>query len=177
MKSTISSISDYSAIDDLPVRAYLRPIRGFDMYKGMDDDEMVVYNDFMNWHLRQDMTPLLSIPKTRTGDFIPVQLDESGADISAFNTADFHRGKHKFDKYAYKLKKVFERVNDLALMHSCISDEHGRENVKKRCRAVIEVEFMLDLIEAQQKGDCSKARQLMKKVAECVRIWRGWNPA
>ncbi len=52
MNSTISSISAYSSIGDLPVRADLRLIRGFDLYEDMDEDEIVAYNDFMNWHLR-----------------------------------------------------------------------------------------------------------------------------
>jgi hypothetical protein len=34
---------------------------------------------------------------------------------SPFNTWDFQRGRKPFDKYGYRIKKVIERVKDLAI--------------------------------------------------------------
>lgn len=166
-------------IDCLPVRASLKPVQAFDRYEGMTDDESAAYSDFINWYLLQDVSLLLSLPKPAKGDFIPVQLDGDGYDESAFNTCDFHRykGNLSFDKYGYRLKKIMERVNDLAMMHSCISDVEARNNVKQRCRSFIENEFLIDALEAQKKGDNRKANRLFKYIEQCKQVWREWNPA
>ena len=58
---------------------------------------------------------------------------------SAFNTVDFQR-QHpfNFDRFGYRLKKVYKKVQDLAVMHSVISNEAGRINVQQRYRALVD---------------------------------------
>jgi len=97
----------------------------------MDDSEIEAYWDFMRWFLGQEHVLLLSIPKPEEPDFWSVQLDESGNNISQMNTVDFKRS-YPFNKYHYKIKKVMEKVKDLALTHSCISDEAAKKRIKDR---------------------------------------------
>ncbi len=55
-------------------------------------------------------------------------------DVSAFNTVDYLRNtaKFHFDKYRYFTDKVAEKAKDLAILHSCISHESGRSEIKQR---------------------------------------------
>jgi len=95
----------------------------------MDEDEIEGYWDFISWYLGQEHLLLLGIPKHEESDFWTAELDELGNNASAMNTHDFER-LYPFNKYHYKLKKMCERVKDLALTHSCISDVEGRKKVK-----------------------------------------------
>ena len=97
----------------------------------MDESEIEAYWEFISWYLGQEHLLLLSIPKPEESDFWTAELDELGNNVSAMNTHDFER-LYPFNKYHYKLKKMCERVKDLAITHSCISDEEGRKNVKNR---------------------------------------------
>ena len=126
----------------------------------------------MSWFFRRDDAILNSLPVKGSAGFF---IDEF--ETSAFNTADFQKGKPKFDKFGYRLKKILERVSDLAMQHSCISDEAGRDNLKRRCQAFVEVELLSDALEAQKKGDRRKYNRLMWHIKECADVWNGWNPA
>jgi len=165
-------------IDDLPVRPGLKVQRCSDPWQGFDDEMHESHRDFIAWFLKREHETLFSIPsedKNTNSFFIcPDDYKES-----AFNTCDFHRykGNLRFDKYGYRLKKIMERVNDLAMMHSCISDEEARYNVKQRCRSFIEKEFLIDALEAQKKGENRKANRLFKYIEKCKQVWREWNSA
>ena len=138
--------------EDLPSRASLKPMRQFDGLVPEDDEERRAYWDFISWFMGQEHLTLQSLPKPEEGDFWPVELDESGNDISAFNTEDFER-LYPFDRYHWKVKKMCEKVRELAITHSCISDEEGRKNIKNR---------FLDLV----TSDCKE------KMMTFFEIWR-----
>jgi hypothetical protein len=159
-------------IEDVPTRAGLKQLKSFDLFEGFDDELVDDYRDFMSWFFQRDHAMLNTIPvKESTGFFIN-EFEES-----AFNTGDFQKDKPKFDGYGYRIKKILERVSDLAIQHSCITDESGRDNVKRQCRAVVEVEFLLDALKAQEKGDRIKFNRLMWHIKQCADVWAGWNPA
>ena len=103
--------------DDLPVSPALKVERRNDPWYGYSEEEIEECKEFIGWYLRQDFLALLEIPVQ------PVETDfwfESYEDFreSAFNTYDFERTQRPFDEYAYRIKKIFERVEDLAaFMH------------------------------------------------------------
>lgn len=90
---------------------------------------------------------LVELPRIKSDFFQLRQFEEMPngklVDVSVFNTADFWRmfEHYEFDKYKYFTDKVAERAEDLAIMHSCISDPEGRENVRKRFEALVNSKF------------------------------------
>ena len=151
-KQISQEVESWILEEDLPSRASLKPVRQFDGLVPEDDEEREAYYDFISWYLSQEHLTLSSIPRPEEPDFWQVEFDEFGNNVSAFNTHDFER-LHRFNKYHYKLKKMCERVRDLAITHSCISDEEGRKNVRDR---------FLNLV----RSDCKE------KMMTFFKIWR-----
>lgn len=174
--------------DDLPTRAGLKVLKGFSPYDGMDEDEIVAYKDFMHWAINREHATLLSIPLSSESIFWPFEIDEFGCNVSAFSTVDFERlHPVTFSKYGYRLKKIFERVKALAILHSVISSEKGRANIASRYSQLIEKEFRQQLMDTVQRcrreTDESRKLELKSKVAklsghilECKKIWEQFAP-
>lgn len=159
-------------IYDIPTTARLKVIKGFDMWSGFDDEMIEDYRDFMSWFLQKDNELLQFIPIKSVKGFFMTEFEES-----AFNTCDFQKDAPKFNRYGYRISKVMERIDDLAMRHSCIMDDSGRQKVKRMCQSVIESEFLIEALEAQEKGDRLKAKRLMERIDDCAKVWEGWNPA
>ena len=150
-------VDSWIAEDELPVSAGLKRVRKYDLYTDMDELEIEAYWEFISWYLRQEHLLLLGMPKPEEGDFWTVELDELGNNASAMNTHDFER-LYPFDKYQWKVKKMCERVRDLALTHSCISDEEGRKKVKN---------WFLNLV----SSDCQEKMKLFFKIWRDYAYW------
>jgi len=159
-------------IYDTPTTARLKVIKGFDMWGGFDDEMVEDYRDFMSWFMGTDDELLNHIPIKDVKGFFVTEFEES-----AFNTCDFQKDAPKFDRYGYRIRKVMEKVGDLAMQHSCIKDEKGRAGVKRMCKGLVESEFLIEALDAQKDGDSRKAKWLMKRVEQCADVWKGWNPA
>lgn len=143
--------------DELPVSAGLKQVRRYDLYTGMDESEIEAYWDFISWYLGQEHLVLLSLPEPEETGFLGVDFDEFGNDESAFNTHDYQR-LHPFDKYHWMLKKMCERVKDLAITHSCIRDEADRDKVKER---------FLNLV----RSECKEKMKLFFKIWREYAYW------
>ena len=163
---------DKETIYDIPTTARLKVMKGFDLWSEFDDEMIEDYRDFMSWFMRKNDELLNYIPVKGVSGFFVTDFEES-----AFNTCDFQKGKLKLDRYGYRIRKVMERIDDLAMRHSCIIDESGRRKVKRMCQSVIESEFLIEALEAQREGDRGKAKRLMERIDECAKVWEGWNPA
>jgi hypothetical protein len=159
-------------IDDVPTCAGLKQLKSFDAFEGFDEEMVEDYRDFMSWFFQRDHATLNAIPAKGSAGFF---IDEFGE--SAFNTCDFVRDKPRFNGSGYRLKKILERVSDLAIQHSCINDDAGRDDVKRRCRAFVEVELLSDALEALKRGDRRRFYRQMWHIKKCVDVWAGWNPA
>jgi len=164
-------------ISDVPTRVGLKKVSKFDLWSEFDDENAEDYRDFMSWFLQSEHSTLLSLPKLKIGDFIPVEMDENGNDVSQFNTCDFQKDRPKFNRYGYRVRKVMERVGDLAMQHSCIIDAECRDGVRKMCKALVESEFLIEALDARKDGEIRKYKSLMKRVEQCADIWKGWNPS
>ena len=117
--------------EDLPARANLKPIRMFDELFIEDEDERQAYYEFIHHIMTRDHHILTCIPTTDYSNFWPVELDESGNDISAFNTHDF-AGNRPFSIYHWKLKTACQKVRDMAITYSIITDEQARKRILNR---------------------------------------------
>jgi hypothetical protein len=167
--------------EDLPSCAKLKPLRKYhDLYPD-DTEEAEAYWDFIGWYLSQDFLLLVSIPKPRNeSTFSTFEADDS---ISfPFSSADYQR-TYQFNRYAYKLKKIYEEVEDLALLHSSISQEAGKEKMQKRFRTLVDEEFRSKVIRCIENSkkyphlvDKAKLRASVaesnRQILKCQDIWK-----
>ena len=185
MNHISTQVDMWIAEEELPPHPHLRPIREFDGLYPEDEDERQAYFDFIHWAMSREHEVLLSIPKpVRETDFWAHDIDEFGNDVSAFNTTDFKRlYPDLFNRYQYRLKKVFERVKDLAETYSCISQEAGRKNIHQRFKDLVDQEFRdqakLLLKTYREHPHLVNKVKLFDRVAEanrhirkCRQIWR-----
>lgn len=136
-------IDRWIAQENNPFRGGLVVLNRFSDILPADPDEREAYFDFRRWFLLRDFAPILALPKPKQGGgWLPRELDEFGNDTSAFNTMDFKRLHGDwFDKEAYAVDKVYERVKDLAQTHSILSDPEGKKNTFERYKRLVERAF------------------------------------
>jgi hypothetical protein len=148
-------VDSWIAEEELPATAQLKVIRQNDPDQGLTEDELEERNEFIQWYLMQDYAPLLSVPRQalEAGFFIP-DIDAASSEYSAFNTHDFLDALQPFNKYGYAMKKLMERIRDLAILHSSLSSPEGRLNTQRRFEAFLEAKFrsrLAQLIERCQR--------------------------
>jgi hypothetical protein len=181
-------VDSWIAEEELPVTAQLKAIRQNDPDYGLSEDELDERNEFIQWYLLQDYAPLLSVPRqaAETSLFIP-EADVTSPEYSAFSTHDFLDSLQPFSKYGYAMKKVMERIRDLAILHSCLSSAEGRLNTQRRFEAFLEAKFrsrLSHLIERcrltddlDRKLDLKlKIAELTRRITEAKRIWERYAP-
>ena len=137
----------------LPVYSFLKPVSRFGDLYPKDPDENEAYWDFISWAMSREHEALLSIPASIREDFWLKDFDETGNDLSAFNTVDFHRlYPDQFDKHKYRIMKIYEKVKDIAQTHSCLLTQDGRKNIRQK---------FIDLVDSELR-DCAK--KLLKQI-------------
>jgi len=183
-----TAIDKWIVEEELPVREGLKVIRLNDPDYGLTEDELDERNEFIQWYLLQDYSLLLMVPKQeRETDFFIVDLDVAAPGYSAFNTHDFQDGLKPFNKYRYAMKKIMERIRDLAILHSCLSSSEGRLNTHRRYEAFLEAKFRSRLARViercQMTDDPDRKLELKQKIAEVTRrimeskrIWERYAP-
>jgi len=172
-------------VEQLPVHPHLKPIGVFDGLYPEDEEERQAYWDFIKWTMTRKHAVLFTIPQQENeSDMWLNDLDEFGNDFSAFNTMDYQRlHSSTFNKYQYRLTKIYEKVKDLALLYSCISQPEGRENTLRRYKILVENEFRDKanlLLETYKKyPHLVNKKKLIERIAElnnrirkCRRIWQ-----
>jgi hypothetical protein len=165
--------------------AAVRVVRQSDPWALMDEEEIEGIKEFIRWYLNKDFAPLLQIP------VVPQEIDFwfSGLEEvqeSAFNTHDFQKDRRPFDKYGYKIKKVLERVKDLAILYSCISSERDKEDTKARYDNLVNNEFRNRLhylvekhgkeLDENERFDLrGKIAKLNRRILECKTVWEKFS--
>ena len=174
--------------DELPVRAGILIIRRSDPDYGLSEDEIADRYEFIRCYLAREYELVMMLPaETGENDFFISDLQVTDAAYSAFNTIDFQRNMKPFDKYGYAMKKIMGRVNDLAILHSAISHEEGKENTRRRFNALVELEFRerlfryIDQFKAARTDDRKaslkqKIGEMNRRILECKRIWEQYAP-
>ena len=181
-------IDSWVVSEDLPVSAALKVIRINDPNYGLTDDEIQDRNEFIRWYLMQDFELLMMIPEQMPeNDFFYTDCCATDSEYSAFNTHDFQKSLRPFDKYAYAMKKIMERIQDLAIIHSVISSQERRQNTYQRYEALVELEFrnrLMWLVSRYQNTDIEETRfylkqkigELNRRILECRKIWEQYAP-
>lgn len=161
-------VDSWIAQEEIPKHPFLKPIRQFDGLYPEDEEERQAYFDFIAWAMNIEHEVIMSIPleKNQHNRFF-IQLDGDGCDISPYNTIDYLRD-HPFDKYHYRLKKVFERVKDLAETYSCLSNKDGKINIRKRFINLVSTEFQDKAINLRQSYLNNKSRHKKETVLERI---------
>ena len=185
---TMSYTENCIAEESLPPRAGLKAIRSIDPNHGLDTDEVQDRIEFIRCYLLKEFEVLLLIPKQDgRDDFFVNDITVTDPQYSAFNTVDFQNQCHAFDKYGYAMRKIMERVRDLAIMHSSISDPVDRAMIAQRYENFLDIKFrdrLAVLIVQFQNCSCFEKRSGIKlKIAELNRrileariIWARYAP-
>ena len=189
MNTTISNTVDSRFVEEeLPVAANIKVIRRSDPNYGLSEDEIQDRLEFIRCYMLQDFELLMMIPKQTTEvDFFIVDCTADDVEYSAFNTHDFQRQQRPFNKYHYAMKKIMERVKDLAIMHSCISSPEDRQDTYRRYEALVDREFREQLVALASQyrwwQDEERRYQLKQRIAklnrrilECKIIWERYAP-
>lgn len=182
------TVDTWIAEEDLPVRANLKVVKHRDPDYGLSADEIADRAEFIRCHLLSEFHTLTLIPRQDTEEefFIPdCTVDE--AEYSAFNTVDFQRTQRPINKYWYAMRIIMERVKDLAIMHSCSTEEEGRMAIHRRYEALVDREFREQLMSyvhrypMEQDEDKrlwlkGKIAELNRRIIDCQRIWGRYAP-
>jgi hypothetical protein len=179
---------NYIPEEELPVRTGIRVIRQSDPDDGLSDDEIADRNEFIRCHLAREFELLMMLPGNKEGTifFIP-DCHVTDEAYSAFNTIDFQNTIQPFDKYGYAMMKIMERVKALAILHSSISREEGRQNIVRRFNSLIEFEFREPLFscvdrfkaaktEEQKERQKIKIGDLNRRILEARKTWEQFAP-
>ena len=190
MKSNkeINCIDTWIPEEELPVRAGLKVIRIDDPDYGHTEDEIQDRNEFIRCYMMKDFELFTLIPKQLSeSDFFIIDFNVLDEEYSAFNTHDFQELLRPFNRYGYAMKKIMERVKDLAILHSSISSQEGRSNTYRRYEHLVEQEFrnhLMALIDQYRWTDDEDRRfslkgkigEVNRRILECKNIWEQFAP-
>ena len=171
--------------EDLPVSASLKVIHRNDPDYGMTEDEIEDRNEFIRCYILSGFEAMLTIPLQKfESDFFVEDWEES-----AFNTEDYYRvyPSLPFNRYAYRIKKVMEKVMDLSILHSCISSLRGRMRTQNRYENLINSEFGNRAATLTKKYRMTtnpetrlalrtKIGELNKRIFDCKKLWEQYAP-
>ena len=185
---TLSNIDRWIPQEELPVRPGLKVIRKNDPDYGLTEGEIQNRNEFIRCYLFKDFEILVMIPKqSEKDDFFIPDCDVFSDEYSAFNTYDFQKTLRPFDKYAYAMKKIMERIKDLAILHSVISSQERRTAAYRRYESLVELEFrsrLMYLVEQYKKTKDEERKLAVKKkigevnrrILEARKVWEQHAP-
>jgi len=156
-------------------------IRKNSPWYGMSEDEIEDRREYIRCYLLRDLELLLMIPVAAPENDFWFSSHQEFLE-SAFNTWDFQKDRRPFDKYGYRVKKVLERAEDLALLHSCISQPEGRAWIKANFEAFIDNEFrdqLLSLVDRHNRTFDEESRlklryriaRLNRHILDCQKVW------
>lgn len=167
----MNNTNNFIPEEELPPRSGLRVIRKTNPYFGLSEDEIQDRLEFINCYLLKEFEDLLQIPKMdQSDDFLEFEFPSSSPQYSAFNSVDFQDQRQPFDKYRYAMQKIMDRIRDLAIMHSSISDPDGRVEVITQYENFIDSQFRdrLKVFAVQYNNSYfdEKRSQIKQKIAE-----------
>jgi len=171
--------------NELPVRADLQVVKINDPDYTMTQDEIEDRNEYIRCYILSGFEALLTIPVNKyESDFFIENWEES-----AFNTEDYYRmyPNTGFNRYSFRIKKILQEVEHLAILYSCISDNQGRQRTFNRYKTLVDKEFRnkaLFLIGKHRITNNSEERlalrekigELNKRILQCKKIWEQYAP-
>jgi hypothetical protein len=185
---TSETVDSWIAQEELPVSPNIKVVRTNDPDYGLTEDEIQDRNEYIRCYLLQEHELLMMMPKQDTeDDFFIVDCGVDDPEYSAFNTHDFQITQRPFNKYHYAMKKIMERVKELAINHSSITSEERRMDEYRRYENLVWREFRRRLgylankyaridDEEERSSLKSKIAELNRRIMECKRIWERYAP-
>jgi len=173
---------------DLPASAALKVIQANDPNYGLTEDEVQDRNEFIRCYIISHFELLMMIPKMEAeNDFFIPDVDVFHEEYSAFNTVDFQRTLMPFDRYGYAMKKIMERIKELAIIHASVSSQEGRNHTYQRYEAFVDIKFrtrLLELVEAYRNTFSPEKKYILKerigelnrRIMDCRRLWERYAP-
>jgi hypothetical protein len=174
---------NYIPEEELPVKAGIQVVRESHPDYGLPEDEIADRNEFIRCYLARELDFLMMIPFTeQEGNFFIPDFHVADDGYSAFNTHDYQRTLKPFDKYGYAMKKIMERVEDIAILYSVMTRNEGRENTARRFNALIDYEFREPLFryvdrhkaaksDEQRQSLKQKIGELNRRILEAKKVW------
>ena len=178
----------YFPEEQLPQSAALRAIHVNDPDFGQSEDEIKDRYEFIRCHLMSEFELLMMIPtQDINGDFFIADVDVYHDDYSAFNTYDFQKMRRGFNKFNYAMQKILERVKDLAIMHSCISQPENQHAVYNQFKSFMAFQFTDEVEELarQLHSDITnderyrikrRIESLGRTIRRCKKVWEQFAP-
>ena len=171
--------------NELPVRADLQVVKINGPDYTMTQDEIEDRNEYIRCYILSGFEALLTIPVNKyESDFFIENWEES-----AFNTEDYYRmyPNTRFNRYSFRIKKILQEVEHLAILYSCISDNQGRQRTFNRYKTLVDKEFRnkaLFLIGKYRITNDSEERlalrekisEMNKRILQCKKIWEQYAP-
>jgi hypothetical protein len=113
---------------------WLRRERGnrYGSVEGLSDDELADPDELERMAYVEEYGPILRLPLSERRHPFYGSIDEDGrVDFGAFGTVDFDRHRGEFDRIRYKVDKLKERLKDLVIMLTIVSERiPGRAKYK-----------------------------------------------
>ena len=170
--------------NELPVRSDLKVVNINDPDYGMTQDEIDDRNEFIRCYILSGFEALFSIPLQKyENDFFVEEWHES-----AFNTEDYYRlHPNRVYRYSFKMKDILKKVEHLAILYSCISDDKGRQRTFNRYKTLVDNEFRNKALflsgRCRITNDSEKRLEikeqisrLNKRIFQCKKIWEQYAP-
>ena len=171
--------------NELPVRADLQVVKINDPDYTMTQDEIEDRNEYIRCYILSGFEALLTIPVNKyESDFFIENWEES-----AFNTEDYYRmyPNTGFNRYSFRIKKILQEVEHLAILYSCISDNQGRQRTFNRYKRLVDKEFRNKALflagKCGIKNDSEETLELKEKISElnkrilqCKKKWEQYAP-
>ena len=171
--------------DELPVRADLKVVKINDPDYGMSQDEIDDRNEFIRCYILSGFEALFTIPQQKfEGDFFVEDWQDS-----AFNTEDYYRmyPNMGFNRYSFRIKKILQEVEQLAILYSCISHSQGRQRTFNRYKNLVDKEFRNKALflagrcritnDSQKRIEIGeKISELNKRILQCKKLWEQHAP-
>lgn len=179
----VNAVEGWIVESELPNNRALKALRLNHPNHGLTEDEIEERNEFIAWFLRQELTLLDIIPTPESDNsFFIADLEVTDTEYSAFNTHDYQRMKSRPNWAVIAKQKLIDRVQELALLHSCISQEAGKANTKERFKKFLEDEFQEKLEKLAQRlhkakdsaGQADircKIGQIQRQILELHQVW------
>ncbi len=174
-------IDSWIAESELPSAANIRPIRKFDDLYPDDQDEYEAWCEWVHWHMNKDHAIIMTIQvNDKKDNWIPYEPDDSLS--FPFSSMDFNRRFEGNNTLHWKIKKVYEKVKDLAQTYSCISDSDGKKRTEERFKLLVEKEFetelrtIIDHLKVyghlmNKNKAAERIEELNKRIKKCKFIW------
>ena len=117
--------------------------QGYGKVAGLADEELADPDELERQVVREELGPILSLPRKRKHGFFRQDVDEDGFAYGAFATVDFDRGRPGFDKARYKAEKLREELRNVVIMIDMI-----RRRLPRKKAAMVLKEVKMGVLDA-----------------------------